>query len=127
MGWVKTSQAEIFRVKIELPPDPVEGEGIINVYSSPSNAEVYIDENYMGVTPLSISLASETYQVGIRLDGYHDYVKNITVKDGVAETINVNLIKVEEPQTGLKVLLGLGLAGAALKIYSDQKKNGNNK
>lgn len=86
--------------------------GTINIFSNPSNAEVYVDGNYRGKTPLSITdVPSGTYNVRISLSGYEDYVGSIYLAPGDVKQINVSLkpvfgeVSIESRPQGAKVYI----------------------
>jgi hypothetical protein len=51
----------------------------VNIASNPSNAEVWVDSKYVGVSPTIVSLArDETHTVKIALKGYQPYEVTLT-------------------------------------------------
>ncbi|MGB9857020.1 MAG: PEGA domain-containing protein [Dictyoglomaceae bacterium] len=86
--------------------------GTINIFSIPSNAEVYVDGKYRGRTPLSITdVPSGTYNVRISLSGYEDYVESIYLAPGDVKQISVSLklvsgeVSIESRPQGAKVYI----------------------
>ena len=67
--------------------------GTLIINSNPSGADVYINGNYKGITPMSLALDSGTYEVKILKDGYKEYTKIITLTPGKTININANLEK----------------------------------
>jgi hypothetical protein len=49
------------------------------VTSAPSNSLVYINGNYEGRTPLTLTLREGTYTVQVRSDGYEDFVTTLNL------------------------------------------------
>jgi len=67
--------------------------GSINVFSTPSNADVYINDVYKGKTPLSLSdLNPGYYTVRIVLTGYQEYRESFYLNPGDVKRVNVNLV-----------------------------------
>jgi len=48
---------------------------------------VYVDGAYKGVTPLSLPVAAGTHTVTVRLPGYPDATKSVTVQAGTVHTV----------------------------------------
>jgi len=67
------------------------GPGTLEISSSPSGAKIYVNGEYKGVTPLTLSLMPGTYEVRITKDGYEDYTGMIGVKTGKTRSISVTL------------------------------------
>lgn len=64
----------------------------LNIFSTPSSAEVYINGVYRGKTPLSITdLSSGNYNVKLVLSGYEDYSESIYLNPGEVRQLNVTL------------------------------------
>ena len=74
---------------IDLPvPEPIYGKLVIN--TTPAMATVHISGHPSQDTPVMISnILIGTHQVRISKEGYQDYVKSVTIKEG--ETINVEV------------------------------------
>ncbi|MCS7201441.1 MAG: PEGA domain-containing protein [Dictyoglomus sp.] len=93
--------------------------GMINVFSNPSGAEVYIDRVYRGKTPLSLSdVPSGTYDIRVVLSGYEEYFERISLSPGETKQITANL----KPLYG-EVLIDSKPQGA--KVYINGKYQGN--
>lgn len=54
-------------------------EGELEVISSPAGAAVYIDNKFIGQTPLQEERAGGTYDLKVLLEGYQTYARKITV------------------------------------------------
>jgi hypothetical protein len=86
-------------VYVTLYPVPQQG-GSIQVTSSPSNANVYLNGVYKGRTPQTIpNLAVGNYQVKVTKTGYTDWVNN-NVYVYAGQTSNVYASLIEEPTYG---------------------------
>jgi serine/threonine protein kinase/outer membrane protein assembly factor BamB len=67
--------------------------GYLTVDSTPAGAEVYVDNTYIGVTPVeSYKLAVGTYTLLIRKPGYFDYTQTVTISEGKTTIVNAKLI-----------------------------------
>lgn len=65
----------------------------IAVKSSPDNAEVSVDGNFMGNTPASLKLGAGKHTVKVSLAGYKDWSRDITVSAGSEMTLSATLEK----------------------------------
>ncbi|HQD26136.1 MAG TPA: PEGA domain-containing protein, partial [Methanoculleus thermophilus] len=73
-----------------IPQAPV--TGTLDVRSTPSGANIYIDGEYKGVTPKVISGLSEgSHQVKITRNGYYDYTRTTSVTAGKTATVSATL------------------------------------
>jgi hypothetical protein len=76
---------------LQLPPTSP-GTGIIRVDSYPTNTEVYLDGEFLGVTPLSITdVEIGPHQFLIKGMGLQDYSGQIFVNDGSFTPVNAYL------------------------------------
>jgi len=79
------------------------------IYSQPSGADVYINNAYKGVTPLSFENvpieATKTYSIELRLEGYKPYTDSGSISPGQNVVINAALTPVAQPTTASPVSL----------------------
>ena len=69
--------------------------GTINITSSPPGAEVYLDNEYHGTTPGTISaVLTGNHRVEIRETGYYPWAQNITVISGNTTSVSTTLVPV---------------------------------
>lgn len=69
--------------------------GSISVNSNPWGADIYLDDNYEGLTPLDLTeIPVGSYIIKIVLNGYREWVSEISVSSGQTSRISVDL----EPQ-----------------------------
>ena len=69
--------------------------GTVKITSSPSGAEVYLDYEYHGTTPGTISaVPTGNHTVEIRENAYNDWFQNITVTSGSTTSVSTTLIPV---------------------------------
>jgi len=103
--------------KVLQPLSPVSGTGGLSVFSTPSGANVFLDNNFIGITPLTLnSVAAGNHLVTMRLDGYQDYSTTIQVNAGATSTVSSALVAATPthkapvlPITILGALLVVGL------------------
>jgi hypothetical protein len=66
--------------------------GSITVISSPSRAYVYIDSNYRGLTPLTLTDVSPgSHGIELDLSGYYDWKSTVYVNSGQSQTVSATL------------------------------------
>jgi len=93
------------------------GPGTLEISSSPSGAKIYVNGEYKGVTPLTLSLMPGTYEVKITKDGYEDYTGMVGVKTGETRSISVTLklvygfLSVNSNPSGAEVYIDGNYAG----------------
>jgi hypothetical protein len=69
--------------------------GSITVSSSPSDASIYVDNEYIGLTPgTERNLVKGAHKVALKKTGYLDWNEIVVVKEGEATNVNVNLVAV---------------------------------
>jgi len=57
-------------------------EGRLFLSSVPPKAQVYVDDVYYGLTPITIDLAPGIYNVGFKMEGFKNAVQKIAVRKG---------------------------------------------
>jgi hypothetical protein len=74
-----------------------------DIFSQPSGADVFINNAYKGVTPLSFDNvpidATKNYAVEIRLEGYNPYTAQGAISPGQNVVINAALTPLVQPTT----------------------------
>ncbi|MDD4137162.1 MAG: PEGA domain-containing protein [Methanoregula sp.] len=66
--------------------------GSLDVSSSPSGAQIYVDAAYMGTTPDTIDeLDIGTHKMILKKTGYVDYAKSIKITEGDTTTVDADL------------------------------------
>src|SRR5271156_1378922 len=68
-------------------------KGSVNVSSSPTGADVFADGDFVGNSPAVLKLAPGKHIVAVKLSGYSDWSKEITVQSGSELQLNANLEK----------------------------------
>ena len=88
---VTVNSGQTTTVTAELPPSGP-GYGTISVSSSPTGAEVYINNAKAGITPVtSDEVTPDTYTVTIRLSGYTEWSSETTVTAGSTSHVSASL------------------------------------
>ena len=65
----------------------VQQSGIFNLDSSPTNADIWVDQRYYGTTPQSIGgLSADSHNLTLRKAGYFDYTEVFTIAVGQTKT-----------------------------------------
>ena len=66
--------------------------GTLSIDSYPSGANVYLDEQYKGTTPLTISgLSPHSYHIALTMEGYRTYVARVSISNGKTSTVSATL------------------------------------
>ena len=86
-----------FRVVGEASPPPP-STGTLDVQSSPTGAQVYLDGAYLGLTPLVASVPAGRHRLEVRKAGYAPYRASVRVAPG--ERVQVYARLVPEPSSG---------------------------
>ncbi len=64
------------------------GNGALSVSSTPAGANIFVDNNFLGITPLTLKdIPAGSHVVMIRLAGYQDYEITTTVNTGATSTV----------------------------------------
>jgi hypothetical protein len=99
--------------------------GGISVISAPSGAEVYLNNAFKGLTPITLdSLAPGSYTVLVKLSGYQDWQATQQVTAGQTAQISATLIVSATPTPTQTALLPLTIiAGIGIFILAARKKS----
>lgn len=99
------------------PVSPKAGVGELSVSSTPSGANVFVDNNFMGITPLTLKQISVgSHVVTVRLAGYQDYEATTSVNAGATSTVVAGLSKVVPTTPQKSGTIPLIACGALLVI-----------
>jgi hypothetical protein len=72
--------APITTTPTPTPPTQVPADGSIFVSSFPSGANIYLDNEYKGLTPVTLNnVENGRHDVRVRLAGYEDWITNVIV------------------------------------------------
>lgn len=67
--------------------------GVVNVSSDPSGADVSVDGNFVGNSPAALKLAAGKHTLTVKLAGYKDWTRDITVLSGSDVQLTATLEK----------------------------------
>jgi hypothetical protein len=68
-------------------------EGALEIASNPSGAAVYIDNKFVGETPLKTTLAKGNYDVKVVLSGFQTYARHIAIEKNDSAVMHARLSK----------------------------------
>jgi hypothetical protein len=121
---VDVSGATTSHVTATLQPAPVTSAGSIAVTSSPSGAEIYVDNAYKGITPLTIDgIAAGSHTVMLAHSGYSDWTTTVQVGAGSTASVSASLAATptQTPSTGMAPFAVVG-ALAVLGLLAGLRK-----
>jgi hypothetical protein len=119
-GYVSAGQTVVINPTLIPISQPPSGYGSIQVSSSPTGAEAYLDNVFKGYTPLTMqNVVAGSHVVTLKLGGYTDWQTTTQVTSGQITQLSATLTPVATPtptptQTGglpvacLLALIGLG-------------------
>ena len=99
--------------------------GIISIQSEPSGAEIYLNDQYVGVTPYQGNLSEGDYQLRLSKEFYHDHELNFNIKPTLRKEIplvklksNYGFLTVEtEPSFSDVYVNGTNIGKTPIKNY----------
>ena len=99
-----------------VPEGTSSGKGAMAVSSNPSGADIFVDNNFVGISPLTTDeIAAGNHQVTFKMDGYEDYSTNALVNAGTTSSVSAALLPVtpapKSPLLPLTALAALGILG----------------
>jgi len=72
---IEVQRASVQAVDIALTPV----QGALNINSSPTGANVFIDGEQVGLSPIQVQLEGDRYKVELRLNGYETISENVSI------------------------------------------------
>jgi len=109
------------QVPTTIPTTTAPTTGSINVKSTPSGANVYLDGPKQGVTPITLNnIAEGSHAIVLTMAGYSDYQTTVTVTRG--QTISINPILSPIPGSNGTIEIQTNPSGA--KVYLDGLNKG---
>ena len=115
-----------YDIDVTLTPIPNPTTGSISVTSSPSGAEVYLNNAFRGLTPITMdSLSPGSYTVLLKLSGYSDWSSTAQVVAGQTAQLTATLTPTPTPTptpTGLlpvTILAAVGILFLAMRRRED--------
>jgi len=94
MGAVATCLAVccIFLAGCESTPVQLQENGSVRILSSPAGAEVYLDGEYRGTTPATVTaVPAGNHSLEVRANGYDRWTLPVTVRAGSIANVSVTL------------------------------------
>lgn len=83
-----------------IPPPPTD-YGRIIVHSKPNKVEVYLDNNYVGTTPMNLDKINPgEHRIRFVIPGYEEWSERVNVSPSRTSTISANLVPIPEYGTG---------------------------
>jgi len=108
-----------YNINLKAVPNPTTGS--ISVTSSPIGAEVYVNNVFRGLSPLTVDgLTPGSYTVALKLIGYENWQSTANVAAGQTAQISASLIPAqtpaptESPGPAPALVVVITIAGAAL-------------
>jgi len=124
MTTVDIQSGETIPVSAALVPstNPA-GIGTLQITSDPQGANIFLDNIYQGITPLTLSSVNAgTHTLVLRLSGYNNYSSSVTITPGQVLQVQAALSPVAT-QTGSGLLIGIGAVLIAFLILRERKGN----
>jgi len=75
----------------ELPA----ASSLLDVASTPSGAQVFVDSSFKGITPLDIPLRPGTYEIRLYLPGYYEWEAQLQVGKDQPPPLDVRLVSID--------------------------------
>lgn len=124
IGNVMVNQGDTTRVSqtLSVTPTPtqVSGTGSLSIQSNPAGASVYLDNEYMGITPLVLySIAPGSHMVLLTHPGYADWRSTVAVNRDVQTPVDATLspspttTPTKAPLPAVLAVLGIGILAVA--------------
>ncbi|MFP4647463.1 MAG: PEGA domain-containing protein, partial [Candidatus Acetothermia bacterium] len=111
LRWTREVRVKSNQVKrLEAHLERVE-YATLSITSDPSRAKIYVDGQYRGKTPRSISIEAKELTIELRKEGYSDWQRELRLFPRESREINADLPVevVSKPNLDLDVSFGLGL------------------
>jgi hypothetical protein len=113
---VGVNPGETATVSATLVPKQTPTTGAITISSEPSGANVYLDNAYKGLTPITIpDVSPGTHTVELKVDGYSDWSTSVQVTSGSSQSVSA--LMTEGPATTPKTATS-GLCAICALIIS---------
>lgn len=106
------------------PVTPSTETGTLEITSNPTGANVYINNEYKGIAPLTVTLNAGEYTVKFQMTGYTDSSVTATVNAGGTSSVQGSLVPVSSPtQSGIPFIsiVAAVIIGAAAFILVERR------
>ena len=124
--WIKkvtlvTSKTNTLSVSLIAKPKPAPVYGELSIESTPSDAQVFLNDKAKGTTPLTVdNLEPGTYQLKLTKEGYQNWQQEITIIANQATRVTTNLKKLTPAYGSIKVVSEPTIA----KVYLNDNYQG---
>jgi len=124
---------------VPVTPGPTPGtNGQITVRSSPSGADIFVDNLYKGVTPLTlVEIPKGSHTILLKMNGYQDWQSSVNVAAGSSTDVSGTLaavtiaqstfttgitqqpapIQTRSPISVISIISAIGICGAAVIVF----------
>lgn len=92
-GEEKAGKEKIPESKTAPSATPEPAKGAVNVSSNPAGADVLVDGEFVGNSPAALKLAAGKHTVTVKMSGYKDWSREITVQSASEVQLTANLEK----------------------------------
>lgn len=97
-----------------VPEEQPAGTGAVSISSNPSGANIFLDNNFIGISPLTLnSISAGSHLVSFRMEGYQDYSTDALVTAGTTSTVSAALLPVtpapRSPLLPMSTLVAIGI------------------
>jgi hypothetical protein len=79
-------------------PVAISAASNLAISSTPVGADIYLDQNFVGNTPSTLSVPSGKHSVSVRKAGFQDWIREMNLSGG-AVTLNAELVPGSTPQS----------------------------
>jgi hypothetical protein len=133
---------EIYANMASVVPGPTPNtNGQITVRSNPSGANIYVDNAYMGLTPLTlVNIPAGDHTIILKMNGYQNWQSSVKVPSGVSTDVSGTLASIPtvvptnsvtqraplptQAPVGLVSIFGaIGICGASAILFRINRKN----
>ncbi len=91
----------LFLLLVILSSSFIYAAGTLNVTTTPSDANVYLNNSFRGRTPIMIrNLEPAEYPIAIQKEGYENYSANVTIYQRTTTNFSANLTAIEQVYPG---------------------------
>ena len=127
-GTVMVSRGQTSQVSVTLTPSTQPGAGgNIVISSDPSGADAYLDNQYKGITPLTLtSVSPGSHTVTLKVNGYADSTVTVSVSAGQTTPVTVTMTAVPTPtptKSGVLPFAGIVAFGIVAVLLSGMKRH----
>ena len=108
-----------------IGPHPIpSGQGLLNITSTPPGANVFLNNESKGITPLKAQLAAGAYKIQITLKDYREIVEDVKVGEGQKVPRDYTLERLPPPPPEFGDLEITSIPSGA-SVYLDDELKGN--